>query len=76
MFPAGDDPKGDPETWTREELRRWLAAVRGLPVTLYITFCLTIYSETYTLRITTQGSNFWNVLKPTFVSRGRPIHEE
>lgn len=27
MFPSGDDPKGDPETWTHEELRRWLAAV-------------------------------------------------
>jgi hypothetical protein len=28
MFPAESDPKGDPETWTREELRKWLAAVR------------------------------------------------
>jgi hypothetical protein len=27
MFPSEADPKGDPETWTREELRRWLAAV-------------------------------------------------
>ncbi|KAI0851623.1 hypothetical protein F5Y00DRAFT_230272 [Daldinia vernicosa] len=26
IFPSQDDPKGDPETWTREELRRWLAA--------------------------------------------------
>ncbi|KAL2144119.1 hypothetical protein VTI28DRAFT_9573 [Corynascus sepedonium] len=26
MFPQEQDPKGDPETWTREELRRWLAA--------------------------------------------------
>ncbi|KAL2023878.1 hypothetical protein VTK56DRAFT_655 [Thermocarpiscus australiensis] len=26
MFPPEPDPKGDPETWTREELRRWLAA--------------------------------------------------
>lgn len=27
MFPATEDPKGAPETWTCEELRRWLAAV-------------------------------------------------
>ncbi|PNY28707.1 Uncharacterized protein TCAP_01368, partial [Tolypocladium capitatum] len=26
MFPAEPDPKGDPETWTGEEMRRWLAA--------------------------------------------------
>ncbi|KAH8908447.1 hypothetical protein BR93DRAFT_925570 [Coniochaeta sp. PMI_546] len=26
MFPAGSDPTGEPETWTFEELRRWLAA--------------------------------------------------
>ncbi|RDA87580.1 hypothetical protein CP532_3982, partial [Ophiocordyceps camponoti-leonardi (nom. inval.)] len=29
LFPAEPDPKGDPQTWTREEMRRWLAA-RGL----------------------------------------------
>jgi arsenate reductase-like glutaredoxin family protein len=27
MFPSEPDPKGDPETWSREEMRRWLAAV-------------------------------------------------
>lgn len=27
LFPAQEDPKGDPETWTREEMRRWLHAV-------------------------------------------------
>ncbi|KLU84835.1 hypothetical protein MAPG_03870 [Magnaporthiopsis poae ATCC 64411] len=26
MFPAEPDPTGDPNNWTREELRRWLAA--------------------------------------------------
>ncbi|CCD53488.1 hypothetical protein ACHAQE_001210 [Botrytis cinerea] len=26
MFPKEEDPTGDPETWSREELRRWLAA--------------------------------------------------
>lgn len=26
MFPREGDPTGDPEKWTREELRRWLAA--------------------------------------------------
>ncbi|KAI1391489.1 uncharacterized protein F4822DRAFT_396875 [Hypoxylon trugodes] len=26
IFPAQGDPKGDPENWTREELRRWLHA--------------------------------------------------
>lgn len=30
MFPQAADPKGDPETWSMEELRRWLAAVRLL----------------------------------------------
>ncbi|KAK8017470.1 hypothetical protein PG993_013796 [Apiospora rasikravindrae] len=25
VFPAEPDPKGNPEDWTREELRRWLA---------------------------------------------------
>jgi hypothetical protein len=32
MFPAEADPKGDPETWTKEELRRWLAAVSDIRV--------------------------------------------
>ncbi len=27
VFPAESDPKGNPETWTRDELRRWLANV-------------------------------------------------
>lgn len=31
MFPAEPDPKGDPESWTREEMRRWLAAVGLIP---------------------------------------------
>ncbi|KAH7336526.1 hypothetical protein BKA65DRAFT_506616 [Rhexocercosporidium sp. MPI-PUGE-AT-0058] len=26
MFPKESDPTGDPETWTYEEMRRWLAA--------------------------------------------------
>ncbi|TVY86519.1 hypothetical protein LAWI1_G005187 [Lachnellula willkommii] len=26
MFPKESDPTGDPKTWTREELRRFLAA--------------------------------------------------
>ncbi|KAI6080744.1 hypothetical protein F4821DRAFT_250914 [Hypoxylon rubiginosum] len=26
VFPSDADPKGDPQEWTREELRRWLAA--------------------------------------------------
>lgn len=29
MFPAEADPAGNPEAWTKEELRRWLAAVCG-----------------------------------------------
>ncbi|KAL1838608.1 hypothetical protein VTJ49DRAFT_2476 [Mycothermus thermophilus] len=31
LFPSEQDPKGDPETWTREELRRWLAARNLFP---------------------------------------------
>lgn len=27
LFPRQPDPTGDPETWTRAEMRRWLAAV-------------------------------------------------
>ncbi|ORY71704.1 uncharacterized protein BCR38DRAFT_480193 [Pseudomassariella vexata] len=27
VFPAQPDPKGDPENWTWDEMRRWLAAV-------------------------------------------------
>ncbi|KAH6649166.1 hypothetical protein BKA67DRAFT_576952 [Truncatella angustata] len=27
MFPTASDPTGNPESWTREEMRRWLAAV-------------------------------------------------
>lgn len=27
MFPAQEDPKGDPEKWTDDEMRRWLNAV-------------------------------------------------
>ena len=29
MFPGQSDPTGDPESWTQDELRRWLAAVRS-----------------------------------------------
>ncbi|CEJ89749.1 hypothetical protein VHEMI05574 [[Torrubiella] hemipterigena] len=29
MFPAEPDPKGEPETWTKEQMRRWLE-VRNL----------------------------------------------
>lgn len=28
VFPAEKDPSGDPETWTDEELKRWLRRVR------------------------------------------------
>ncbi|KAG6003019.1 hypothetical protein E4U21_002454 [Claviceps maximensis] len=31
MFPPQPDPQGDPETWTREEMRRWLAARNLFP---------------------------------------------
>jgi hypothetical protein len=27
MFPRQEDPKGDPENWTEDEMRRWLNAV-------------------------------------------------
>ena len=26
MFPPQVDPSGDPESWTREDMRRWLTA--------------------------------------------------
>ncbi|KAH6893074.1 hypothetical protein B0T10DRAFT_559073 [Thelonectria olida] len=31
MFPPEKDPTGDPNTWTREEMRRWLAARNLFP---------------------------------------------
>lgn len=31
MFPSHTDPQGDPDTWTREEMRRWLAARNLFP---------------------------------------------
>jgi len=31
MFPAQADPTGNPETWTGEEMRRWLAARNLFP---------------------------------------------
>ena len=27
IFPKEADPTGDPDTWSKEEMRRWLAAV-------------------------------------------------
>lgn len=45
MFPKESDPKGDPDTWTHEEMRRWLSAVSdnlktdlGLPDLVWIPF--------------------------------------
>ena len=37
LFPREPDPTGNPEDWTQEELRRWLAAVR---MTLQPNACL------------------------------------
>ncbi|KAM4066504.1 putative stress-responsive nuclear envelope protein [Hirsutella rhossiliensis] len=31
VFPPERDPTGDPETWTRGEMRRWLAARNLVP---------------------------------------------
>jgi hypothetical protein len=31
MFPSHTDPTGNPESWTREEMRRWLAARNLFP---------------------------------------------
>ena len=27
MFPQAEDPKGEPETWSEEDMKRWLNAV-------------------------------------------------
>jgi len=27
MFPQAEDPKGDPENWTEEDMKRWLDSV-------------------------------------------------
>ncbi|KEY68032.1 hypothetical protein S7711_06945 [Stachybotrys chartarum IBT 7711] len=31
MFPPEQDPTGNPEAWTREEMRRWLSARNLFP---------------------------------------------
>ncbi|QIX00103.1 hypothetical protein AMS68_005620 [Peltaster fructicola] len=31
MFPQAEDPKGEPEKWTDEEMRRWLRSRNLLP---------------------------------------------
>ncbi|SPN98979.1 uncharacterized protein DNG_02018 [Cephalotrichum gorgonifer] len=36
MFPARPDPSGDPDSWTAEEMRRWLDAVRSFSHVLRI----------------------------------------
>lgn len=30
MFPREEDPRGEPETWTADQLRRWLTSVSGV----------------------------------------------
>ncbi|KAI9648129.1 hypothetical protein NHQ30_002761 [Ciborinia camelliae] len=40
MFPKEEDPTGDPATWSREELRRWLAAVSTLEALLFFKLSL------------------------------------
>lgn len=37
MFPAEPDPKGEPETWTKEQMRRWLEVVSE-PVEIAVDF--------------------------------------
>jgi hypothetical protein len=31
MFPQGEDPKGDPQKWSEEDMRRWLNNVYSTP---------------------------------------------
>ena len=51
------DPLPDPEKWTREELRRWLAAVRHFrDSSPFLTFISTWFFET---AVCTQGSLGW-----------------
>lgn len=38
IFPAEPDPTGNPEDWTREELRRWLAAVSNVILYMHSDF--------------------------------------
>ena len=32
MFPAPEDPRGNPEKWNEDELKRWLNAVSGYQI--------------------------------------------
>lgn len=32
MFPREEDPRGEPETWTADQMRRWLESVSEDPV--------------------------------------------
>lgn len=36
IFPSEPDPTGNPEEWTREEMRRWLAAVSTYGFYFYV----------------------------------------
>lgn len=75
MFPHPDDPKGDPETWTREEMRRWLAAVRVSHVSLPRHFLLTLSSETSIHKTATQGTSSLSGSRPILGSHGGPTLE-
>ncbi|KAI1405990.1 hypothetical protein F4819DRAFT_442419 [Hypoxylon fuscum] len=66
IFPTDADPKGDPETWTREELRRFLAAVGVAHILLNLIRNLTdTCSVTCTLKTGTRGSSFLRESKRT-----------
>lgn len=39
MFPAEKDPTGEPETWTDDEIRRWLKSVSLLVSSIYASLC-------------------------------------
>lgn len=43
MFPAQADPKGEPEEWTEEEMKRWLNSVSWLHILVIVVDRLTYF---------------------------------
>ena len=44
MFPQAEDPKGEPEKWTEDEMKRWLNAVSKIVTIRALYECETDFS--------------------------------
>jgi len=53
MFPQAEDPKGEPETWSEDDMRRWLNAV-----------CLRLKRASCSLELTPLSETLWQAVRP------------